>query len=48
MPKTIPVIFSGDSSIKNDEKKAYTKFVNNVLSGLKKTIEGDGGYITSK
>ena len=30
MPKTIPVIFGGDSTIRYEQRKAYTDFVNEL------------------
>jgi hypothetical protein len=45
MPKTIPVIFGADTSIRYEQRKAYTDFVNELLADMKEEILSDVGYI---
>ena len=45
MPRRIPVIFSGDASIGNEKRIAYTNLINEILPDLRKQILLDKGYI---
>jgi hypothetical protein len=50
MEKIIEVRFEGDSSLKEDEKLNYTRYLNRNLMGMKDDIISNRGYvrITSK